>query len=279
MSKRRVDDDAPRGSRDIETGDSESPMFGAKPVQCRCEFCKADITTQVKRKAGWLSRLTFVACILLGLGIFGCAFGGVVYNYMKNTIHKCPQCLNTLYVLPPFQFLGGMKGPSDDLLSFRAGAMAVIVTKRYVYVLLITVVGLLLVYRVHLRLEESQRVYFVGPPSTLTLDDYKADCGQLALSENPLHCITEFPKKYQDQSFRWSGRIKSINEGYDLYFLKVDHFLDLTAKSENFIVFLPPDKLPLVGNLKPGMDVHFNATLASYGVAHGMYLHDVEVVT
>ena len=281
MAKRRTEEEAPRGSRDIETGDSDTAVFGAKPVTCRCEFCKNEVTTQVKRKAGWWSRLTFAVCVFVGLGIFGCVLGGVAYNYMKNVVHKCPQCLNTLHVMPPFQMLGGI-GPSslvsDDLLSFRAGAMAVIVTRRYMYILLVTLLGLFMVYRVTSRLEEYQRIYYVGSPSNLSLDEYISDCGQKALSENPLHCLAQFPVKYRDRSFRWSGRIKSINEGYDVLIFKVDHFIDMTAKNEEFIVFLPPDKLALVADLKPGANVNFNATLASYGMAHGMYLHDIEAI-
>ena len=157
--------------------------------------------------------------------------------------------------------------------------MAVIVTKRYLYILALTILGLSSFYLVTRRLAADERLgHFVGPRSNLGVDQYLSDCGQQALASNPLHCMTEFPKKYLDKSFQWSGHVKSINQGYDLLFFKIDHFLTLDIKNEEFIVFLRPAKLPLVAELHPGDLVNFNATLASYGSAHGMYLHELAVV-
>ena len=126
----------------------------------------------------------------------------------KSAIHRCAKCLNEVKNNSYF----GFSSLEDKLLTFQAGKFGIILTRRYLLYIVLTLTCGMAIYV--FILTESGHNHEARPITDLTWSDYRRDCGYTSFVNNPHKAITKFDRVYQNQGISWDGYIirVSLNE-------------------------------------------------------------------
>ncbi|KAF4738802.1 hypothetical protein FOZ62_022803 [Perkinsus olseni] len=223
------------------TDGEKLPVFDMSPVNCRCPFCRADITTFVTHEPSVVSYLLALLLILVLQWLSVCVLP-VVWPLLKDTVHRCPSCLNKVGSRSKISLPTNFK---NDVLTFRIGHCAVVLARnnfdagmplqglhqqqtemflQYV-VILLALVGVIGVFYMARSSGVMQPAMIPrGPDIDVTWKDFLNDCGDRAYLGNPLHSVKAFDEKYKYKTVKWTGRVVRIREGIDLWLFKTKSF-------------------------------------------------------
>ncbi|KAF4672376.1 hypothetical protein FOL47_000618 [Perkinsus chesapeaki] len=223
LSESRLDDEN-------DSHRDDQPVFDMTPVNCRCPFCKADITTFITHEASVVSYLLAMVLALVLQWLSVCVIP-VIWPLLKDTVHRCPNCLNKVGSRSKISLPTNFK---NDVLTFRIGHCAVVLARKYVVILLalVGVIGLFYTARSYGFMQPAAIPR--GPDIDVTWREFLEDCGDKAYLGNPLHSIKSFNEKYMHNTVKWTGRVVRIREGIDLWLFK--------SKSFAMIKMFPPQQ-------------------------------------
>ncbi|KAF4746874.1 hypothetical protein FOZ63_028671 [Perkinsus olseni] len=216
-----MDDEFGTESLSSASTDGEKlPVFDMSPVNCRCPFCRADITTFVTHEPSVVSYLLALLLILVLQWLSVCVLP-VIWPLLKDTVHRCPSCLNKVGSRSKISLPTSFK---NDVLTFRIGHCAVVLARKYV-VILLALVGVIGVFYMARSSGVMQPAMIPrGPDIDVTWKDFLNDCGDRAYLGNPLHSVKAFDEKYKYKTVKWTGRVVRIREGIDLWLFKTKSF-------------------------------------------------------
>ncbi|KAF4715004.1 hypothetical protein FOZ63_011492 [Perkinsus olseni] len=243
------DEFGPETLSSASTDGEKLPVFDMSPVNCRCPFCRADITTFVTHEPSVVSYLLALLLILVLQWLSVCVLP-VIWPLLKDTVHRCPSCLNKVGARSKISLPTNFK---NDVLTFRIGHCAVVLARklpfgskadapgapvvwsrlvtvvlaipiRYV-VILLALVGVIGVFYMARSSGVMQPTMIPrGPDIDVTWKDFLSDCGDRAYLGNPLHSVKAFDEKYKYKTVKWTGRVVRIREGIDLWLFKTKSF-------------------------------------------------------
>ncbi|EER12177.1 lipopolysaccharide-induced transcription factor regulating tumor necrosis factor alpha, putative [Perkinsus marinus ATCC 50983] len=254
------------------------PTFDMVPVECRCPFCRADITTFITHEASIVSYLLALVLVLILQWLSICILP-VVWPLLKDTVHRCPNCLNKIGSRSKIALPTSLK---NDVLTFRIGHCAVVLARRYVVILLalVTVIGLFYVARSSGVMQPAMVPR--GPDIDASWKDFLTDCGERAYLGNPLHSVKAFEEKYKYQTVKWKGRVVRIREGIDLWLFKTKSFamIKMFPPQQAYrpdvvdliLLFDGPQQHDEVSLIPAGSWAQFEASLLSLGRRGGPHL-------
>lgn len=188
------------------------PVFDQSPVKVACPHCGLTVITFIEHESSWV---TYVAALvlLMTLGWAALCVVPIVFPLFKDVVHHCPRCLNVLATRSRVA-IGGIK---SEVMSIRLGSCVIVLARKWVILL----VGLtVLIGGVHAFRNSSS---IVNSPNNLptrstplasTWEDFNKDCGFKSYLGNPIHVTVAFAEKYKAKTFRWTGKVHHIEEGF-----------------------------------------------------------------
>mmetsp|Transcript_39383 Transcript_39383/g.29094 ORF Transcript_39383/g.29094 Transcript_39383/m.29094 type:complete len:259 (+) Transcript_39383:208-984(+) len=204
----------------------------------------------------------------------------------KQAIHRCAKCLNEVKSNSIF----GFSSLEDRLISFNVGKFGVILTRRYLLYIVVTLLVGMCIYLFVAK--ESDHNHELRPITDITWEEYREDCGFLAFMKNPQSAISKFDRKYYNKGVSWDGYIirVSLNEEDSLNFayhssnimIKMEPAeqdgiagADLGLSLSERVLTLFKDE---INGLHRGDHIRFNATIQSMGDSqHLHHLHTFEI--
>ncbi len=176
-------------------------------TKVKCPFCDAVSFSIVEYKTSLLGYLVAILSILL-FGFLSIILMPFLVSLTKQAIHRCAKCLNEVKNNSYF----GFSSLEDKLLTFQAGKFGIILTRRYLLYIVLTLTCGMAIYV--FILTETGHNHESRPITDLTWADYRRDCGYNSFVNNPHKAITKFDRVYQNQGISWDGYIirVSLNE-------------------------------------------------------------------
>jgi len=139
-------------------------------MKVKCPFCDAVSYSIVEYKTSLLGYLVAILSILV-FGFLSIILMPFLVSLTKSAIHRCAKCLNEVKSNSFF----GFSSLEDKLLTFQAGKVGIILTRRYLLYIVMTLTCGLAIY-VFL-LTETQHNHEIRPISGLSWASYRKDCG------------------------------------------------------------------------------------------------------
>lgn len=110
-------------------------------MKVKCPFCDAVSYSIVEYKASVLGYLIAVMSILI-FGFFSIILMPFLVSLTKSAIHRCAKCLNEVKSDSYF----GFSSLEDKLLTLSVGEMGIILTRRYLLYIVVTLTCGLAIY-------------------------------------------------------------------------------------------------------------------------------------
>lgn len=156
-------------------------------MKVKCPFCDAVSFSIVEYKASTLGYLIAVLSILI-FGFLSIILMPFLVSLTKQAIHRCAKCLNEVKSNSYF----GFSSLEDKLVTLSIGKMGVILTRRYLLYIVVSIVCGMAIYLSILtesgHNHEVSKTSFAnnnaGAISGLKWVDYKRDCGFTGYSSN-----------------------------------------------------------------------------------------------
>ena len=260
-------------------------IFEQQSQKIKCPFCDSVSYSIVEYRASFLGYLIAILSILL-FGFLSIILMPFLVSLTKQALHRCAKCLNEVKSNSYF----GFSSLEDKIIAFNLGNFGVILTRRYLLYIVVTLtVGILIYLFV---LNENSHNHEIRPISKIQWDQYRKDCGYQAYLSNPQLAMQKFDRSYYNQGISWEGYIirVSLNEEDSLNFayhsatimIKMDlpeqegsPGADLgLSLSERALKLLKTD----IDSLHRGDRVRFNATVQSMGDSqHLHHLHTFDL--
>lgn len=175
----------------------------------------------------------------------------------------------------------------SQLLTFQAGKMGIILTRRYLLYIVMTITCGLAIYvfiltesgHNHEQSMLASSKCCIGPITGIRWEDYKRDCGFASYVREPQRAVAKFDRLYQNMGVSWDGYIirVSLNEEDAINFayhsssimIKMEpedqeggHGADLGLSLSERVLTEYKD---IIDNLHRGDHIRFNATILSMG--------------
>mmetsp|Transcript_27339 Transcript_27339/g.26397 ORF Transcript_27339/g.26397 Transcript_27339/m.26397 type:complete len:196 (-) Transcript_27339:236-823(-) len=145
----------------------------------------------------------------------------------KQAIHRCAKCLNEVKSNSFF----GFSSLEDKLISFNIGKFGIILTRRYLLYIVVTMcVGMAIYLFVA---NESDHNHEIKPISDLTWKEFRDDCGYQAYVKNPQSAIAKFDRRYYNRGVSWEGYIIRVS-------LNEEDSLNFAYHSSNIMIKMDP---------------------------------------
>jgi len=255
-------------SSEAQVDPNETVAFEQSPVHCICPHCERAVITFTDHEASWVTWLLgFVVWFSLGWLAFWVL--PLLWPAFKDIVHHCPRCLNVIgrkprVSLPTFR---------SEIMSFKIGSCAVVLARKYVFILVGLIGAIATVYilrnTVHLSTHEMPR----GQDSSLTWDDFIYDCGPRTSLRHRASIQHAFEERYRRRLFTWQGEVHQIREGFDAFFLRTKSVVLVRMYPPRYTRGELPDVALLFGedrnsevaDLFPGDWVEFEATMTARG--------------
>lgn len=269
-------------------GDDDEIVFDQTPVRVVCPHCGLNVITFIEHESSWV---TYAAAIvlLMTLGWAAICVVPIVFPLFKDVVHHCPRCLNVLATRSRV----AIAGFKSEVMSIRLGSCVIVLARKWV-ILLVSLTAL--IGGVHLL--RTRHTAVVNPvdtpvrsaPMPLSWQDFSKDCGFKSYLGNPIHVTMSFKEKYKSKTFRWTGKLHHVEEGFTFLwwsqrgavFARMDPPQFPSKGSIPDLVLLYEDsqeKLAAeVTKLKKGEPFGFEASMAEVGrrgSPHTMVLWDV----
>jgi hypothetical protein len=173
-------------------------------MKVKCPFCDAVSFSIVEYKTSLLGYLVAILSILI-FGFLSIILMPFLVSLTKSAIHRCAKCLNEVKSASYF----GFSSLEDKLLTFQVGKVGVILTRRYLLYIVMTITCGLAIYL--FLLTETGHNHEVRPISGLTWDGYRNDCGFDSFVNSPMKAIGKFDRVYQNQGVSWDGYVIRVS--------------------------------------------------------------------
>eukprot|EP00928_Gymnodinium_smaydae_P017966 TRINITY_DN16849_c0_g1_i1.p1 TRINITY_DN16849_c0_g1~~TRINITY_DN16849_c0_g1_i1.p1 ORF type:complete len:398 (+),score=82.71 TRINITY_DN16849_c0_g1_i1:183-1376(+) len=248
---------------------NEGLTFADTPVHCTCPHCDRSVITFIDHETSWVTWvLGFVVWISLGWMAFWVL--PLLWPAFKDVVHHCPRCLNVIarksrISLPTFK---------TEVMSVKIGGCAIVLARKYVIIagMLVALIGGAYVLRSVVPMNTMQEVE-KGVASQLTWEDFLFDCGPRTALQHRASTSRAFDEKYRRKTFTWQGEVRTIREGFDIWFLHTKSIVLVRMYPSRYPRRDHPDVGLLFGEnlnaevaeLNPGDWVQFEATMAAHG--------------
>lgn len=159
-----------------------------RSTKVKCPFCDAVSFSIVEYQASIIGYLIAVLSIMI-FGFFSIILMPFLVSLTKQAIHRCAKCLNEVKSDSYF----GFSSLEDKLLTLSVGQMGIILTRRYLLYIVVTLTCGLAIYLFLLNENshnhEIRNLCFVnnilGPINlNLKWDEYRKECGYLGYTAN-----------------------------------------------------------------------------------------------
>lgn len=199
----------------------------------------------------------------------------------KAIVHRCSRCSLKLAVVHPF----GLPNLKDEVVTFKCGDCAVVLSRRYVLIAGSLVASMILAYWV-LSIPAPVEVIY----SNTSWTQYLKDCGGEVVLRNSVKATTAFSHLYEGKTVAWDGYLLKVKENPSVWF-RDDHAVIILVKmqpSESDIhadLLLSMDDHDLadyrddLAALDRGSHFAFNATFVSVGSEnnlHHLHAHSIK---
>jgi hypothetical protein len=241
-------------------------------MKVKCPFCDAVSYSIVEYKTSLLGYLVAILSILV-FGFLSIILMPFLVSLTKSAIHRCAKCLNEVKSNSFF----GFSSLEDKLLTFQAGKVGIILTRRYLLYIVMTLTCGLAIY-VFL-LTETQHNHEIRPISGLSWASYRKDCGFNSFLSNPHQAVAKFDRFYQNQGVSWDGYIIRVS-------LNEEDAINFAYHSSSIMIKMEPEDQEgghgadlglslsekvlaqyknVIDDLHRGDHIRFNATILSMG--------------
>lgn len=241
----------------------------------KCPGCDSNVPPLIKAEFGYTTLITSVLLVLF-FNFWSILFLPFTIPLTKCITIRCSQCEILIKKQSPF----GSNSLSDQILTFKIGDFAVILSRKY----LITAFAIVLC-TCWLLFPISQNSLEISP---ITWPEYLNDCSAEKIIRDKENVQLIFAQLYYGKVVNWDGYLMkaSINEGWfqgqhaAVLLVKMqpsesDIYADLvlTMSQEDFL--LSKDQIVL---LDRGSHFSFNATLTAVGdeeAIHHLHAHGI----
>lgn len=183
----------------------------------------------------------------------------------------------------------GMPSLQDKVFTISIGNCAIILTRKILIFLLVTVVGLIILL-ITLKTKISSLESFAPKITNITWPEYRSKCGIIAFLSNPDVTYQYFLKHYQNANIYWEGYIVKLTTNANNHEDDPEHALiifirmipDDIENGVSLIVALNKNLYnkhkEILAETKIGDKIGFNATLIGIGTDRQfLHLHGLGV--
>ncbi|KRX00801.1 hypothetical protein PPERSA_01980 [Pseudocohnilembus persalinus] len=216
------------------------------------------------------SKATFILSIisLIALGFYSILVIPLIIQATKTVVKKCYDCnqaieYNDLFSIPSF---------NDQVLNFRFGSCALILSRKYAYVLLaVAILG----------------YFLIGPSSDGSIQaenepiftdrtwlQYVDDCGKDVFISNGVRAKANYNKHYLNKIINWEGAFYQIREQRGVFSTEYGLYIkmnptDSAANIQDIILILDSEIYEKykkdIKNLKQGDILQFQGIISHMG--------------
>ena len=206
---------------------------------------------------------------------------------MRIAVHRCSKCLNELKNTSVFS----LNGMEDKLISFNIGNFGIILTRKYLVYMTLSVFAIILLY-LAISASGGAHDHDSRPITDISWQDFISECGQEAFQKDPRRSQRSFESKFLEKGIYWDGFVVRVNYLDDMV---NKHF----HESSILVKMQPPDNIngislgltfsehsfaesmDVIKTLELGQHIGFNATIMGMGDSnhvHHLHAFGVEIL-
>lgn len=124
----------------------------------------------------------------------------LIFQATKTIVKRCYDCSNVIQRHNLFSF----PSLSDQILNFRFGNCAFILSRKYAYII-VSIFLLIFAYRLVFVAPQEQLALKEQDKVTRTWENFAYDCGRTTYLRNAVRAKHKFLKFYKKKSIVWTG--------------------------------------------------------------------------
>ena len=247
-------------------------IFESQSQKIKCPFCDACSYSIVEYRASFLGYLISILAILV-FGFVSIMIMPFLVSLTKQAIHRCAKCLNEVKNNSYF----GFSSLEDKLLTFNIGNFGIILTRRYLLYIVMSMFMGLSIYAFFVN--EATHNHEMRHISDITWNQYRESCGYEAYKQSPNKAAIKFDRNFYGKGISWKGYVIRVN-------LNEEDQLNFAYHAATILVKMEPGEMEgtssadlglsiservlkmyksEIDSLEKGDEVEFNATIQSMG--------------